>query len=55
MGYFTVARGPSMKVHKVVLWSLLALVVICGAGWSSLDKDTRVLLGTLPANRDLLF
>src|SRR3954468_8541745 len=58
-----VQSGPSqrvrgslaMKIRNVAL-GLLAAVVVAGAvGWSSLDKETRGLLATLPTNRDLLF
>lgn len=44
-----------MKTLKIALGSLLALVAVGGAGWFSLDKETRALLTTLPTNRDLLF
>jgi CubicO group peptidase (beta-lactamase class C family) len=43
-----------MKTRKIAL-GLLAAVVVGGAGWFSLDKETRGLLATLPTNRDLLF
>ena len=44
-----------MKLKKILL-GLLAAVVLAGtAGWFSLDKETRGLLATLPTNRDLLF
>ncbi len=44
-----------MKLKKIALGLLAALVVAGGAGWVSLDKETRGLLATLPTNRDLLF
>jgi CubicO group peptidase (beta-lactamase class C family) len=43
-----------MKARKIALGALVA-VVVGGAGWFSLDKETRGLLATLPTNRDLLF
>jgi len=44
-----------MKLRKIALGVLAALVVAGTAGWFSLDKETRGLLATLPTNRDLLF
>jgi CubicO group peptidase (beta-lactamase class C family) len=44
-----------MKLRKVALGLLVALVVTTGATWFSLDRETRGLLATLPTNRDLLF
>jgi len=44
-----------MKLGKVVLGALAVAVVAGAAGWSSLDKETRGLLATLPTNRDVLF
>ncbi len=44
-----------MKIRKIVVWTLAALVVAGVAGWLSLDKETRGLLATLPTNRDILF
>jgi len=44
-----------MKMGKIVLGLLGAVVVAAGAGWVSLDKETRALLATLPTNRDVLF
>src|SRR5437868_6173383 len=44
-----------MKVRRIVLGLLGALVVAATAGWFSLDKETRGLLATLPTNRDVLF
>ena len=44
-----------MKLRKIALGALAALVVIAVAGWFSLDKETRGLLATLPTNRDVLF
>ena len=44
-----------MKLKKIALGALAALVVAGTAGWFSLDKETRALLKTAPTNRDLLF
>jgi len=44
-----------MKIRKIALGVLAALVVVGVAGWFSLDKETRGLLATLPTNRDVLF
>ena len=44
-----------MKARKILLGVLLAVLLAGAAGWSSLDKETRGLLATLPTNRDLLF
>jgi CubicO group peptidase (beta-lactamase class C family) len=44
-----------MKIGKIALGLLAVIVVAAGAGWASLDKETRGLLATLPTNRDLLF
>jgi len=44
-----------MKIRNVALGLLAAIVVAGAVGWSSLDKETRGLLATLPTNRDLLF
>jgi CubicO group peptidase (beta-lactamase class C family) len=44
-----------MKLKKIALVSLAALVLAGTAAWFSLDKETRALLATLPTNRDLLF
>ncbi len=44
-----------MKLKKIALGSLAALVVAGAATWFSLDKETRGLLAALPTNRDLLF
>ncbi len=44
-----------MKVKKIALGSLVALLVLGSAAWFRLDKETRGLLATLPTNRDLLF
>ncbi|HET7526323.1 MAG TPA: serine hydrolase [Burkholderiaceae bacterium] len=44
-----------MKMKKIALGLLAALVVAGGAGWFSLDKETRGLLASLPTNRDVLF
>ena len=44
-----------MKLGKIVL-GLLAAVVVAGAvGWSSLDKETRGVIATLPTSGDILF
>ena len=44
-----------MKLKKIALGALAALVVAGTARWFSLDKETRALLKTAPTNRDLLF
>ena len=44
-----------MKLKKIALGALAALIVAGTAGWLSLDKETRALLKTVPTNRDLLF
>ena len=44
-----------MKLKKIALGALAALVLAGTAGWFSLDKETRALLKTAPTNRDLLF
>ena len=44
-----------MKLKKIALGVLGALVVVGAAGWFSLDKETRGFLATLPTNRDVLF
>lgn len=44
-----------MKLKKIALASLAALVAAATAGWFSLDKETRGLLATVPTNADLLF
>jgi CubicO group peptidase (beta-lactamase class C family) len=44
-----------MKLRKIALGLLAALVLAGTAGWFSLDKETRGLLATVPTNRDLLF
>lgn len=44
-----------MKIRKIVLSLLAAVVLVGGAVWFSLDKETRGLLAALPTNRDLLF
>jgi len=44
-----------MKLRRIALGVLAALVLIAAAGWLALDKETRALLATLPTNRDLLF
>ncbi|RIE00159.1 class C beta-lactamase-related serine hydrolase [Simplicispira hankyongi] len=45
----------ALKLKKIALGALAALVVAGTAGWFSLDKETRALLKTAPTNRDLLF
>jgi CubicO group peptidase (beta-lactamase class C family) len=44
-----------MTIRKIALGLLAVVVVAAGAGWASLDKETRGLLATLPTDRDLLF
>ena len=44
-----------MKLKKIALGSLAALVVAGSVAWFSLDKETQGLLATLPTNRDILF
>ena len=44
-----------MKLRRIALGLLAALVLAGTAGWFSLDKETRGLLATVPTNRDLLF
>ena len=44
-----------MKLARIALGALAALVVVGTAGWFSLDKETRALVATLPTNSDLLF
>ncbi|HZT56569.1 MAG TPA: serine hydrolase domain-containing protein, partial [Burkholderiaceae bacterium] len=44
-----------MKLRKLALGLLAALVVAGVAGWFGLDKETRGLLATLPTDRDVLF
>lgn len=44
-----------MKWRKIALGAFGALVLAAGAGWFSLDKETRGLIAALPTNRDLLF
>jgi CubicO group peptidase (beta-lactamase class C family) len=44
-----------LKWKKIALGVSGALVLAAGAGWFTLDKETRGLLATLPTNRDLLF
>jgi CubicO group peptidase (beta-lactamase class C family) len=44
-----------MKVRKIALVLLAAVAVLAGAGWFSLDKETRGLLAAAPTNRDVLF
>jgi CubicO group peptidase (beta-lactamase class C family) len=44
-----------MKARRIALGLVAALVVAGLAAWSSLDKDTRALLATLPTNGNILF
>jgi hypothetical protein len=44
-----------MKAIKVVLGVVGVLVAVGVAGWSSLDRETRGFLASLPTNRDVLF
>jgi CubicO group peptidase (beta-lactamase class C family) len=44
-----------MKLGKIALYGLAAVMLAGTAGWLSLDKETRGLLATVPTNRDLLF
>ena len=44
-----------MKLARIALGALVALVVAGTAGWFSLDKETRAIVATLPTNSDLLF
>ena len=44
-----------MKLKKVALVGLLSLTAAGGAGWLSLDKETRGFLAAFPTNRDVLF
>ena len=44
-----------MKKRKIALGLLAILAVAAVAGWFSLDKETRGLLATLPANPNVLF
>ena len=44
-----------MKLTKIVLGVLGAVVLAAALGWFSLDKETRGLLAALPTNRDILF
>ena len=44
-----------MKFRKIALGLAAALVLAAGAGWFSLDKETRGLLATVPTSTDLLF
>jgi CubicO group peptidase (beta-lactamase class C family) len=47
--------GTALKVRKIVVGALVALLAAGTAGWFSLDRETRGLLATFPTNRDLLF
>ena len=44
-----------MKIRKIALGVLAAVVLAAALGWFSLDKETRGLLAALPTNRDILF
>jgi len=44
-----------MKLRKIAVGLLVALVASGTAVWFSLDKETRGLLAALPTNRDILF
>ncbi len=44
-----------MKFRNASLGALAVLGAVAVIGWSSLDKETRGLIATLPTNRDLLF
>ena len=44
-----------MKSRKVALVAVLGLAAAGGAGWLSLDKETRGFLAAFPTNRDVLF
>ena len=44
-----------MKFKTWALSGVVALVVAGGAGWLSLDKETRGFLAAFPTNRDVLF
>ena len=44
-----------MKFRKIALGLAAALAVAAAAGWSSLDKEARGVLATVPTNKDLLF
>jgi len=43
------------KTQRIAFGLLAVLLAAAGAGWFSLDKETRGLLATFPTNRDLLF
>lgn len=44
-----------MKLKKMALIGLAAVVVVGALGWQSLDKETRGFLAAFPTNTDLLF
>jgi CubicO group peptidase (beta-lactamase class C family) len=44
-----------MPFKKVALVGLLVVVAAGGAGWLSLDRETRGFLAQFPTNRDVLF
>ena len=44
-----------MRLKKIAIGAIAAVVFVGSVGWFSLDKETRGLLKTVPTNRDLLF
>ena len=44
-----------MNFKKLSLGALVVLGAAAVIGWFNLDKEARVLLATVPTNRDLLF
>lgn len=44
-----------MRFKKAALVGLLVVAALVGAGWLSLDKETRGFLAQFPTNRDVLF
>ena len=44
-----------MRWTKRGLLALLVIAVVLGAGWMTLDRDTRALVRALPTNTDVLF
>jgi CubicO group peptidase (beta-lactamase class C family) len=49
------AKEHRMKFKTVALSGVIVLVAAGGAGWLSLDKETRGFLAAFPTNRDVLF